>query len=111
MSAAIDQLFAQGVVQIQEAGFKRSLTALSGVDAGKPFSGTLTTALTIDPEMPLGSDLREKCYLDVLYPPPNLEVGDRFSDGPQVWKVVRREDNPVDVEVRYEVVKVIAKDT
>lgn len=112
MSAAIDRLFRQGVKSIQACGYRRTFQILSGASAGLSFVGTIVIAPVVDPDMPLGQDIREASFLDVLNDVRlTLEVGDRVSEGNTIWKLVKRTDNPVDVEARYEVVKVTAKDT
>lgn len=113
MSAAIDSLFRQGVKSIQACGYRRTFKILTGALAGQSFVGTIVIGQTIDPDMPLGSDLREASFLDVLNDEcPALEIQNQIKEGNAIWKVVKRVDNPVDVEVRYEVVKVVqGKDT
>lgn len=113
MSAAVDRYFRQGVKSIQAGGFRRSFKVLTGASAGQSFVGTIVVGQTIDPDMPLGSDLREASFLDVLSGDvPTLESSDRIQEGATVWKLVKRVDNPVDVEVRFEVAKVVQnKDT
>ena len=105
---AIDALFRQGVKHIQACGYKRSFKVLTGDSAGQTFFGTIVTGQTVDIDMPLGSDIREASFLDVLNDEvPALESQDRIKDGSTVWKLVKRVDNPVDVEVRFEIVKVV----
>jgi hypothetical protein len=112
MGAAIDRLFRQGVKSIQACGFRRTFTILTGASAGLTFVGTIVISSVVDADMPLGQDIREGSFLDVLSDVPlNVESNDRVSEGGTIWKLVKRVDNPVDVEARYEVVKVIAKDT
>jgi hypothetical protein len=116
MSSFLDAVFVQSVVALQSSGHGRAFRV---VDGGRMFTGTLRTEPIIDPGMELGSDPRERVWLDVL-PAINfltsqaviLEgrmVNGQFV-GEQKWKVVKSELNPADVENKYELVKIIEGD-
>jgi hypothetical protein len=102
MSAAVDALFAQGVEAIQACGHRRDFRVLNGANARKRFCGTLVVAQLLDPEAPLGQDVREQVTLHVLSDAPTLELGDRILESNTVtWQVLSREQNPADVEAKY----------
>src|SRR5205814_10178213 len=80
---------------------------------GEEFTAVLTPQPSIDPRLDLGADPREMALLegrrDLV---PNLEHGDTITQLSAVWakvgdevefpcKVVRRDDNPANVAIRY----------
>ena len=80
------------------------------VASTKMFNGILMPMPPIDPTMELGSDWRELSTLQVLRENlPAVASQDRIKDSAgQLWKVVRREDNPGDFSVKLWVVKVVS---
>jgi len=108
MSAVIDNLFSQSVETLHSTGHRRSFIIESGKLAGQTFVATMVSAQVIDPDMPLGNDIRERVDLYVLRPGPALERGDRITeDDGDTWKIGEREDNSVDVETKYTLIKVV----
>lgn len=113
MPAVIDSIFSQSVEALLASGHRRTFKVLSGAAAGRCFDGTLSTAPVIDPELLLGSDLREQVFLEVLKGSPVIDLlksQDLVQEGEVRWKLVKREDNPVDVEAKYSLMKVTKQD-
>jgi hypothetical protein len=119
MSSALDAVFTQGVYALQEGGHKRPFKVIAPNNAGRIFFGTLRIEPVIDPEMSLGSDPRERVWLDVLndvdflfsqtvIQEGRLEFGQFI--GEQKWKLVSAERNPADVENKFELVKLVGDD-
>ncbi len=75
----------------------------------------------IDPRLELGSDLREHAIIsgrrDVI---PDMRHGDVITQltglwftedtPPQPWKIIKREDNPADIAIKYWIVRIAPED-
>jgi hypothetical protein len=85
---------------------------------GEEFTAVLTPQPSIDPRLDLGADPREMALLegrrDMV---PELKYGDTVTQISAVWahvgdvvsfpwKVVKRDDNPANVAIRYWLVKI-----
>lgn len=84
-------------------------------DAQETFPGLLEVVPALDPSMSLGADPREKVVLHVdsqdlpavlAGPDAPLEHFLTDEDGNK-WKTVHRENNPADITVKFEVVKIV----
>lgn len=86
-------------------------TILSGSLAGTSFSGDAQTEAPIVLDTDLGTDAREKTVLYIDRPAPSLSRGVALSGRGATWKVVGDiDDNPANDRVKFEIVKVTAKD-
>jgi len=86
----------------------RTVTPLSE-ETNTPFQALLETQSVLDPDLPLGSDLREVTIAHVLAEDdPESKSGDHWRDDQQnKWKVVKREDNPADFTVKYNLMRLV----
>lgn len=99
-------------VNVEQNG--KSVVLQGGDDAGLSFQALVQNIAAIDPDMLLGSDIREACYVETLreWVPSTLLTANAKSqiaatiDGTRV-DMVRREDNWANPFVRFEVVKVL----
>ena len=91
-------------------------TLTLGDDGGTPIKGTLNFAVQLNEEFGFGQDPRELATFDVLEPLPKgtfggnersiesndyLFQGDRRAPNCVKWFVVRRDDNPADITIRF----------
>lgn len=121
-------------LEILLEGFKARLDVygeeLQVLSSGAKLSGIIEPAPPIDPDFPIGPDIREKSILHVLTEDdPGIKQFDRLSptapaedptseepatgepDGdeePTVWEVLKRENNPADFVTKFWIVKVVA---
>ena len=118
----------EGIVA-QESVDAEWFVVVTGKAATTKFKGIYNPVPPLDPNMPLGSDIREFATLEVLNEnyPTDLEsqdeikkvvpqVGDDTDPGaataptPPIWSVVRRENDPGDPCVRLWLVKIVPED-
>jgi hypothetical protein len=86
-------------------------TILSGPLAGTVFSGDAQTEAPVVLDTDLGTDGREKTMLYVDRPIPAITKSMRLSGKGQIWQVVGGiDDNPANDRVKFEIVKLTAKD-
>lgn len=81
-----------------------------------PAGGTLRALMAvlpeIDPALELGADIREVCKAQILSPAPaNIAANGRVkADDGQLWKIVKRVDNPADFTIDLYLVKITEQD-
>lgn len=75
------------------------------------FEGLLEEVDPLDPNMPLGDDLREYSYINVLRPPVEIVSQQEIRAGTDRFKIVKRIDNPAGLMVKFFAVKIVPEDT
>jgi hypothetical protein len=91
------------------------ISIISGPAAGYTYAGSISAESNEELNSDLGSDLREKILL--RFPrdswPVGLDAHHRVADeSGQLWRVIKRESNPTQPFVSFEVLKVVSgKDT
>lgn len=87
-------------------------TVLSGSAAGQTFFGDAQTESPVILDTDLGQDAREKTMLYVDRPAPVLNRAAIISGKGASWQVIGSiDDNPANDRIKFEIVKLDAKDT
>ena len=84
---------------------------LSGDSTGLYFIADAQSEQEIELNSDLGADAREKTVIYCFRPGPELQQGNLVSGKSQTWRVVRREDNPANARIKFELAKVADVDT
>lgn len=96
-------------------GFKANL-ALNGrqflaPDGKALFQGLIEEMDPLDPNMPLGDDIRENHWIHVLRPPVDVVSQQEIRAGTDRFKIIKRVDNPANPVVKFQAVKITTLDT
>jgi len=83
---------------------------VSGTLAGTSFEGDAQTEAPVILNTDLGEDAREKTVLFCFRPAPEIGRGIIISGLGATWRIVDREDNPANSRVKFEILKIAARD-